>query len=169
MIDSDLQAPLPIPPSTPESATPVAVPTVSMAEWVLHWFMLMGGCAVLIMSLLMRSEGPQSVYLPGASSPLPNICSSRMIFGIDCPGCGMTRAFIAISHGQFQKAWNFNPASFLVYLLIIGQIPWQSIQLWRIRRGLLPIDTLWIYSLPLVTALALVTQWFIKIVNGGVG
>ena len=125
--------------------------------------LILGG-AVLVMSLLMRVEGPTSVYLPGASIPMPETCSSRMVFGIDCPGCGMTRAFISISHGHLVDAWRFNPASYLVYPMIIGQVPWQLLQLFRIRRGRRPIESIWIYLLPSLAVLALLGQWIAKLV-----
>lgn len=114
------------------------------------------------MSLAMKSEGPSQVFLPGMQAPMPELCSSRMLFGVDCPGCGMTRAFISISHGDFRRAWHFNPGSFFVYLLIVGQIPWQAFQLWRIRQGKLPIQSNWVYLVPAVAIIMVLAQWIIR-------
>ena len=34
-----------------------------------------------------------------------------------CPGCGMTRGFVAMSRGRLRQAWLFNALSPLVYVL----------------------------------------------------
>ncbi len=137
-------------------------PAVPTGERVLHWMMFGLGLGVFSMSLVMKTEGQSQVYLPGMQAPMPELCSSRMLFGVDCPGCGMTRAFISISHGQLRRAWHFNPASFFVYLLIVGQVPWQAFQLWRIRRGMLPMQSNWIYLIPAVTIVLILAQWLIR-------
>jgi hypothetical protein len=45
-------------------------------------------------------------------------CPIRNIFGIRCPGCGMTRAFVAMSSGNMPRAWRHNPFSFIVVPLL---------------------------------------------------
>ena len=152
------------PSSIPDKCEPQSVATaVSKPEYGLHWLMLAMGCLVFVLSLWMSSDGETQVFLPGASLPLPDICTSKRVLGFDCPGCGLTRAFIAISHGQFQRAWQFNPASFLVYLLIVGQVPWQIYQLSRVHRGYLTVMSNWIYVLPALAAAGLIVQWMAKI------
>ena len=140
-------------------------PTISQVlklERSSHWLLFLIGCAVLCCSLLMRSPGQSLVYLPGYGFPLPDLCTSKQLLGLECPGCGLTRSFIAISHGEFEKAWKLNPASFLAYALVMGQIPWQIYQLSRIRRGVLPIEAGWLYILPALAAGSLLVQWAVK-------
>ena len=115
------------------------------SEKILHVLFLGISLAILSMSFLMRSDGETQVFLPGFNSPMPSACASKVIFGIDCPGCGLTRAFISISHGEFLKAWNFNRASFIVYAFVAVQIPWHSIQLWRYFHNRPPMETFLIY------------------------
>jgi hypothetical protein len=40
---------------------------------------------------------------------LPALCVYRTLFGIRCPGCGMTHAFCAVLHGDFAAALAYNP------------------------------------------------------------
>ena len=55
----------------------------------------------------------------GWESPLP-LCLFKGLTGFDCPGCGMTRAFIFISHGRFADAVSMHPASIPAYAIVAG-------------------------------------------------
>lgn len=133
------------------------------AELQLHWTFLIMGALVILMSILMRSDGPTAVYLPGFETPMPETCSTKRLLGFACPGCGMTRAFIAISHFEFARAWGFNRASFVVYAFIAGQIPWHVWQISRIKRGLPPAHVVWVYALPIAMLIALLGNWLLNL------
>ncbi len=55
----------------------------------------------------------------GWESPVP-LCLFKGLTGLDCPGCGMTRAFFFISRGHFADAAAMNPASIPAYLIVAG-------------------------------------------------
>ena len=133
------------------------------SEIILHLLFLALACSVLLMSLLMSSDGGTQVFLPGFKSAIPAMCSTRVLFGIDCPGCGLTRAFIAISHGQFLQAWEFNHASFFVYAFVAAQLPWHLVQLWRLARHRLPIKSNVVYLAPIGLVVVLFVNWLIKL------
>ncbi|MEY8337350.1 DUF2752 domain-containing protein [Lachnospiraceae bacterium 62-35] len=44
-------------------------------------------------------------------------CPIRYITGFSCPGCGMTRAFWSLFHGNIQAAFSYHPLFFLVPVL----------------------------------------------------
>ena len=132
-------------------------------EIYLHMMILLFAIVVFAMSFTMTLVGETQVYLPGFALPLPETCSARIMFGIDCPACGLTRAFISISQGEFAAAWHFNYASYLVYAFVVVQIPWQSYQIWRIWSGKRSVDALWLYYLPIVMTIALVVQWLVRL------
>ena len=46
-------------------------------------------------------------------------CIFKGVTGIPCPGCGMTRAGLAILQGEFSTAWRYHPFSFLLIGLSI--------------------------------------------------
>lgn len=55
------------------------------------------------------------------SLPKISMCAFNAVTGLSCPGCGLTRAFCAISHGQFALAWSLNPLSLYLYgLTVLG-------------------------------------------------
>ena len=135
-------------------------------EVYLHVAIFVVAVIVLLMSFSMTLVERELVFLPGFSKPLPESCTAKLYFGIDCPACGLTRAFISISSGKFSDAWNFNPASFVVYLFFAAQIPWQGYQLWRLSRGQQSYDRIWIYWLPLAMAVTLIVQWAVRLAFG---
>ena len=61
-----------------------------------------------------------SVALPtGWESPVP-LCVLKALTGLDCPGCGMTRAFLLIGHGRLADAVAMHPASIPAFLVVAG-------------------------------------------------
>lgn len=36
------------------------------------------------------------------------MCPTVLVFGVPCPGCGMTRALCHVTHGYFLEAFAFN-------------------------------------------------------------
>ncbi len=138
-------------------------PDYVRSELTLHWLFLLMAAIIILLSFLMRSEGEKSVFLPGFASAMPETCSAQRLFGIDCPGCGMTRAFISISSAQFSRAWNFNPASFIVYFFVAVQIPWHTFQIWRLTARRQPLVTAWAYMAPIGVVVILTINWIWKI------
>lgn len=49
-------------------------------------------------------------------------CLSKTLFGVECLGCGMQRAFLLLLQGDFIGAFKMYPAiySTLLFLIIIG-------------------------------------------------
>ena len=56
------------------------------------------------------------------------VCPSKIIFGVECLGCGMTRAIMHLYHFDFTEALYYNMLSFLFYPFLIGL--WS---MWAIR------------------------------------
>ena len=56
---------------------------------------------------------------------LPEICMSRRIFGISCPGCGLTHSFVAMVHGDMASAIQANPMGPILFALCWLQIPYR--------------------------------------------
>jgi hypothetical protein len=44
-------------------------------------------------------------------------CFFRRITGLECPGCGMTRATHAVLHGRFAEAFRLNPVGVVLFPL----------------------------------------------------
>lgn len=63
------------------------------------------------------------LWTPSAFPKL-QLCWFRRMTGVDCPGCGLTRAFCAISHGDVAGAWSFHPFGFAFYALALALVVW---------------------------------------------
>ncbi|MFQ5653877.1 MAG: DUF2752 domain-containing protein [Planctomycetota bacterium] len=63
-----------------------------------------------------------------ATLPAIDLCLFRRLGGLPCPGCGLTRAFCSISHGELQQAWSLNPFGYLFYAIALGVL---LAPLWR--------------------------------------
>jgi hypothetical protein len=65
-------------------------------------------------------------------------CLFHALTGIPCPSCGMTRAFLALSHGRFHEALDLHLASPCVYLAAWVILVLSTLQLLRGRDLLTP-------------------------------
>lgn len=79
------------------------------------------GVALLASLALARglaTASPAAVHVAGREMPV--ICPSRLLFGVSCPGCGMTRSVLLTVGGDLRGALSVNPAGpVLVAALIL--------------------------------------------------
>ena len=58
-------------------------------------------------AILLREAGPNGLaWFPG--------CTFHRLTGLNCPGCGMTRAAHATLHGRLGEAFRFNPVGMIL-------------------------------------------------------
>ncbi len=69
-----------------------------------------------------------AVFKPETLPHLP-ICTFKIATGRPCPGCGLTRAYCAISHGRLGDAFYFNPFSFVLYSATVVLALWPALGL----------------------------------------
>ncbi len=48
----------------------------------------------------------------------PTLCLSRLLFHVNCPGCGLTRGVCFLVHGRWREALRFNLLSPVVLALM---------------------------------------------------
>ncbi len=154
----------------PDSLTTATPPIRFVDEgysWLAANLWLCGSLAILVLATVMTVGPERQVYLPGLSVPVPETCTLRARFAIDCPGCGMTRSFIHIAHGRILDALRLNPASILVFLFIAAQIPAAAARFLLGRSSRMAIawtrfNELALIALPSITFL----QWIIRMSTG---
>ena len=78
--------------------------------YLLHGVLLVPLCLIFLTSFCVTPEEIES----GRVALGPG-CLFLRIFGAPCPFCGMSRAFCAISHGNFAQALRYNSGSLWLY------------------------------------------------------
>ncbi len=99
----------------------------------------------------------QSVTL--FSFKLPTICMSQRLFGVACPGCGLTRSFVLLAHGHFRASWEIHHLGIPLYLFFGYQIVYRSYCLRHLDK---PIPKRWLdlqNLLPSVLIILLLGNW----------
>ncbi|MVN21206.1 DUF2752 domain-containing protein [Mucilaginibacter arboris] len=69
-------------------------------------------------------------------------CPFKQLTGIDCPGCGFQRSFIALLKGRLLESFHFYPATIPILLLALFLLLKVKIQLdqkGRISRALFAV------------------------------
>lgn len=62
---------------------------------------------------------------PALSTSGPTLCPLRLVTGLPCPGCGLTRSWTAAAHGQMSDALAYNvfgPISLLATIIFVGLV-----------------------------------------------
>jgi hypothetical protein len=91
-----------------------------------HWEMLVICLAVIILSLLLEVRSDDRVaFFALPSRPLPETCGCRALFGIPCPGCGLTRSFVHLAHGRWAQSWRAHHLGWLLAGALLFQFPYR--------------------------------------------
>ncbi len=96
------------------------------------------------------------IFLLSAVLPLVSVqgiplCFFRQVTGWDCPGCGLTRAFILIFHGDFRQAIACNALAPILLL-------------WLLLYALRHVYILWLRKIPAwftPRGNAVIARWFL--------
>ena len=125
---------LPILEPTERQSTNRPAPNSHFPQRRNHWNMLILSVLAIVLSLLLSSDGGKRVSL--GSVPIPPSCISSSLFGVNCPGCGLTRSFILLAHGKWGAAWQMHRFGWLIAFATLVQIPYRTACL-AMRRDLL--------------------------------
>ncbi|HEX9060306.1 MAG TPA: DUF2752 domain-containing protein [Clostridia bacterium] len=116
--------------------------------------------SIVLSFYLTIQEG--SVHIPlNNGIRIPETCFIKTTTGINCPTCGLTRCFIAISHGSFGKAAGFNLGGIIAYIYVLFQIPYRIMRI--LKKGNLSIMQKANYIFTVITGSALLLSWLIYI------
>ncbi len=87
-----------------------------------RWLLLSGSAAIVVLATLLTPSS-ESVALFGFE--VPGLCAWRALTGLSCPGCGLTRSFAFLAHGDVVAAFRLHPLGPLLFAVVASQIPWQ--------------------------------------------
>lgn len=98
------------------------------------WFMdalLFVICGGVVLAAMLLTPSDEAVSLFGREIPV--VCFYRQFLDMRCPGCGLTRSFAFMGHGQALEAFRMNFLGPPLFVLVASQVPWRLVQL--VRRG----------------------------------
>ena len=129
-----------------------------------HREMLVAAAAVVVLAFLLEVHSDQRVAfssLPGW--PLPETCPARSLLHIECPGCGLTRSFIHLAHGDWRASWNVHRVGWFLALAVVLQIPYRLVAL-RSSSGL-PLGTSFPKLFGTLLIVLLLVNWLINLIS----
>ncbi len=153
-------------PSAEAEAAQIAAPPRRPISKVAGLIWLLGTAGILAIACLMTVGSDRQVLLPGLDRPIPETCAMHTRFGIDCPGCGLTRSFIHLAHGDVQSAWRLNPASLLVFAFVASQIPLALAHLLAVPGRFFSTWTWWNERALILLLIVLFVQWLWRLMTG---
>lgn len=128
--------------------------------------MLSVASAVILLSFLLRVRADQRVELLGLSVfTAPETCGSRVLFGIECPGCGLTRGFIRLAAGNWSDAMALNRITPLLAFGVLAQIPYRLGQLVRWPPARRLAQSPWPDAFGKLLMIALFGNWLLKLLE----
>ena len=97
---------------------------------------------MVLLALILRPADPAVAQdrLAIAGVELPGVCTLKETTGIPCPGCGLTRSWVAAMHGDLAGSWAFHRVGWLLlayaWLQILRHGLWLAVP--KLRRPLAP-------------------------------
>ena len=84
---------------------------------------------VLLSHVLLFIGAALLVRVPNGLAMVPHVCLVQSLFGIPCPGCGITRSVLAFLGGDVGGALTLNPVGPVLLVVFAIQVPLRSLAL----------------------------------------
>jgi len=112
----------------------------------------LGGIFLRLLGLGLRpATSLPLALLAGACIPIawvtggPQVCPFKLILGLPCPGCGMTRSVVTLLHGDLAASLYFHPLGLPLVLFLAGLALIDSWAWWRSSlNGQRPLPASWL-------------------------
>jgi len=128
--------------------------------------MLLITSGMLLLALVLA--GIQACFASAEISRLPVLCAFRRMTGVPCPGCGLTRSWVALAGGHLQRSLSFHRMGWLVMLYVALQALRHG--LWLLVPGMRTLLDRWGRRLDwglLLLAILLFLNWFWTLAGRG--
>lgn len=127
-----------------------------------HLAVLVLSVAVIVSALCLKTVDSRQVALPFLEHyPLPEICQSKRLLNLDCPGCGLTRSFIHFFHGRWESSFAMHRFGWLLAVLTALQVPYRLAAL-ATPNGL-PLGTIFPKAIGYGLLALLAVNWLLKL------
>jgi len=100
------------------------------SSWWVPELIILAVCALALVLAFVLTPGTQQVDIGGWA--IPELCGVKRLTGYPCPGCGLTRSWVYLAHGDWRTALSMNVLGPILFLTAAVQIPLRT---WRIVQG----------------------------------
>jgi hypothetical protein len=130
-----------------------------------QWFMLILSLSVILAAFSLKTLNTgkiQVTWLP--QIPIPELCGTRLWFDTSCPGCGLTRSFIALAEGDISTSLQMNRIGWIMALALLAQIPYRIYMLNQPPCDV--IDLVWPRWFGIFLITILIGNWLLQVISG---
>ncbi len=93
-------------------------------------------CLAVTVASVVLTPSDAAVSLFGIE--IPKLCMWSNLTGESCLGCGLTRSFTYMGHGQVLEAFHHHKLGPLFWAFVVACVPWHGRKLARSFRRALP-------------------------------
>lgn len=94
-------------------------------------YLVLCGVAVLLSFVLSASGDKVLAPVPGGARALPPLCPMKALTGWDCPGCGLTRSFVAFAHGDVAGSLHYHRVGIALFLVAAYHVLYRTFMVIR--------------------------------------
>jgi hypothetical protein len=101
---------------------------------------LLLACAVIAAAFCLQvlPDGDRVSLRGTTEAKLPPLCVSRTYLGIKCPGCGLTRSFVYLAHGDVESSLRAHRLGWVLFALTLAQVPYRLGAMYRPPQSRVP-------------------------------
>ncbi len=142
----------------------LACPTAAAASRRQRWRQARGHATLVLVAVAVTAaslalKAPDQDHVTFAGLQLPPTCVWRSTLGFPCAGCGLTRSFVALAHGEWSRAFAFHPLGPVLFALLWAQVPYRALHAWQAYHGRPLWRPAYLRWIPLAFAMALLAVW----------
>jgi hypothetical protein len=139
----------------------VALP-VNRMDLLFEQLLLIGSVLVLALAASLQIENGARVVVPSLGLVLPEVCTFRRLLDLPCAGCGLTRSFISLAHGDFLGGLSYHPMGPLLFAIVMLQPPTRCMRLWQFYRGRPLLSATWINILLVIAVVGIMGTGLVR-------
>src|SRR5215203_2756238 len=95
-----------------------------------HWEMFIIALIAISLSFVLTIHEDGRVAMRGLDKhAAPESCLSHSLFGISCPGCGLTRSFIRLAQGDLHGSLHYHRLGWMMAAAVLIQLPYRAVGL----------------------------------------
>lgn len=94
--------------------------------------MLILASVVVVSAFVFRVPSNDRVELAGLEGvPMPSMCLSKSLWGVECPGCGLSRSLLCFFQGHLANSLALHRVGWVIAIAVVLQFPYRIVALAR--------------------------------------